>query len=453
MQVKGKKVLVVGLARSGLAAANFLLGCGAQVTITDRKRREQLKDSMAQLEQPVQFSLGGHRLEDFLQADFIVLSPGVPSDLPELLDASRRGVPIYSEIELAYRFLKGRVIGVTGSNGKTTTTTLIGKLLATAGLECVVAGNIGTPLIQCLGPPATAASSSTTYVVELSSFQLENIEKFKCDVALMLNVSPGHQDRYPDFKDYLKAKERIFLNQSEEHCAVLNADDPHTLKMAADRRASAFLFSRKQTLEQGVFLDQQRIQIAWKGERHDLMPVGAVRLRGGHNLENILAATAAGFLSGVDQEAMAETFSTFEGVEHRLERVRAVGGITFYNDSKATNAESTLQALKAFDEALIVIMGGLDKGSDFSILVPLMKEKVKQLILLGVAGDMIEGILGKSVSTIRAQDLPQAVELAHQEAAPGDVIVLSPGCASFDMFEDFEHRGQVFKEAVTALCP
>ncbi len=221
--------------------------------------------------------------------------------------------------------------------------------------------------------------------------------------------------------------------------------------MAADRRAAAFLYSRKQTLEQGVFLAQQRIQIAWKGERHDVMPVGAVRLRGDHNLENVLAATAAGFLSGVDQKAMAETFSTFEGVEHRLERVRGVGGVTFYNDSKATNAESTLQALKAFDEALIMIMGGLDKGSDFSILVPLMKEKVKQLIVLGAAGDTIEGILGKSVSTIRVQDLPQAVEVAYQKAVPGDVIVLSPGCTSFDMFEDFEHRGQVFKEAVKAL--
>ena len=449
MQVDEKNVLVVGLARSGLSAANFLLRRGARVTITDCKTREELEDSIAQLAKPVQLSLGTHRLEDFLQSDFIVLSPGVPSDLPELLEASKRRIPIYSEVELAYRFLKGRVIGVTGSNGKTTTTTLIGKIFEAAGLDRVVAGNIGSPLIQCL--ESRAQSASTTYVVELSSFQLENIEQFRCDVALMLNISPDHQDRYPKFNDYLEAKEQIFLNQSGEHYAVLNADDPHTLKMAAERRATAVLFSRKQALEQGVSLDQQRIQFVWKGEKHDLMPVEEVRLRGNHNLENVLAAAAAGFLSGVDQQAMAETFSTFEGVEHRLEPVRDLGGVTFYNDSKATNVESTLQALKAFGEPLIVIMGGLDKGADFSALVPLMNEKVKRLILLGAAGDRIESAVGKGVLTIRARDMQQAVELAYVDAVSGDVVMLSPGCASLDMFEDFEHRGQVFKEAVNAL--
>jgi UDP-N-acetylmuramoylalanine--D-glutamate ligase len=453
MQVEEKNILVVGFARSGLSAANFLLRRGARVTITDRKTREELEGSIAQLVKPAQLSLGAHRLEDFLQSDFIVLSPGVPSDLPELLEASRRGISIYSEVELAYRFLKGRVIGVTGSNGKTTTTTLIGKLFETAGLDCVVAGNIGAPLIQCVETPDPSVSPSTTYVVELSSFQLENIEQFRCDVALMLNISPDHQDRYPEFNDYLEAKEQIFLNQSEENYAVLNADDPPTLKMAAGLRAAAVLYSRSQALEQGVFLDEQRIKIAWKGEKHDLMSVGEVRLRGGHNLENVLAATAAGFLSGLDQEAMAETFRTFEGVEHRLEPVRDLGEVTFYNDSKATNVESTLQALKAFEEPLIVIMGGLDKGANFSALVPLMSEKVKRLIVLGAAGDRIEGALGESVSTIRARDLQQAVEWAFDDAISGDVVVLSPGCASFDMFEDFEHRGRVFKEAVNALCP
>jgi len=451
MQVEGKKVLVVGFARSGLSAANFLLRRGAQVTITDLKTAEELEDSIAQLAKPAQFSWGTHHREDFLQSDFIILSPGVPSDLPELLEASDQSIPIYSEVELAYRFLEGRLIGVTGSNGKTTTTTLIGKLFETAGLDFVVAGNIGSPLIQSLEIPTGSASTSTTYVVELSSFQLENIEQFRCDIALMLNISPDHQDRYPEFNDYLRAKEQIFLNQLPEHYAVLNADDPDTLKMAAERRATAVLYSRKRALEQGVFLHDQRIQIAWKGERHDLMPVDEVRLRGGHNLENVLAATAAGFLSGIDPEAMMETFSTFEGVEHRLELVRDLGGVTFYNDSKATNVESTVQALKAFSEPLIVIMGGLDKGADFSALAPLMKEKVKRLIVLGAASDRIEGVLGHSVSTLRAENMRQAVGLAYDHALSGDVVVLSPGCTSFDMFEDFEHRGQVFKEAVRAL--
>ena len=451
MRVEGQNVLVVGFARSGLSVANFLLGRGAQVTITDRKGQEQLEDSIAQLNRPARLSLGTHRLEDFLQSDFIVLSPGVPSDLPELAEASERGIPIYSEVELAYRFLRGRLIGVTGSNGKTTTVTLIGKLFKAAGLNCVVAGNIGSPLIGCLETPVGASSPSTTYVVELSSFQLENIEQFTCDIALMLNISPDHQDRYPDFHDYLKAKERIFLNQSPEHHAVLNADDPHTLKIAAERRAAALLFSRGQALEEGVFLHEERIQIAWKGEKHDLMTAAEVRLRGDHNLENVLAATAAGFLSGLDPEAMAETFRTFRGVEHRLEPVRELEGIAFYNDSKATNVESTLQALRAFSEPLIVIMGGLDKGADFSTLAPLMNEKVKQLIVLGVAGDKIEAALGGGVPTIRVSDLPQAVELAYTHALSGDVVVLSPGCTSLDMFEDFEHRGRVFKEAVNAL--
>jgi UDP-N-acetylmuramoylalanine--D-glutamate ligase len=451
MQIEGKKVLVVGLARSGFSAANFLLRRGAQVTITDLKTAEELEDSIAQLAKPAQLSLGTHRREDFLQSDLIVLSPGVPSNLPELLDASEQDIPIYSEVELAYRFLKGRLIGITGSNGKTTTTTLIGKLLEAAGLDVVVAGNIGSPLIQSLEAPVGSDSPSRTYVVELSSFQLENLERFRCDIALMLNISPDHQDRYPDFNDYLRAKEQIFLNQSPEHYAILNADDPYTLKMAAERRATALLFSRIQPLGQGVFLRDQQIRIAWKGERHDLMPVSEVRLRGHHNLENVLAATAAGVLSGVDPEAMRETFRTFEGVEHRLELVRDFGGVTFFNDSKATNVESTLQALKAFGEPLVVIMGGLDKGADFSPLAPLMQEKVKQLIVMGSASDRIQDMLGNSVSTIRARDMHQAVGLACDNALSGEVVVLSPGCASFDMFEDFEHRGQVFKEAVNAL--
>ena len=442
---------MVGFARSGLSAANFLLRRGAQVTITDRKTPQELEDAIAQLVKPAQLSLGTHRREDFLRSDFIILSPGVPSDLQELLDAKKRNIPVYSEVELAYRFLKGRLIGVTGSNGKTTTVTLIGQLLETAGLDRVVAGNIGSPLIQSLEHPAGVGSSSTTYVVELSSFQLENIEQLRCDIAMILNVSPDHQDRYRDFNDYLRAKQQIFRNQSGENHAVLNADDPHTLKMAADRRAMAVLYSRTQALEQGVFLDDQRIQIAWKGEKIDFMAAGEVRLRGSHNLENVLAATAAGFLCGVDQEAMRETFRNFAGVEHRLELVRDLGGVAFYNDSKATNVQSTLQALRAFSEPLVLIMGGLDKGSDFSALTSLMNEKVKRLILLGAAGDRIEAALGEGVPTIRAREMRQAVQLAHDHAVSGDVVVLSPGCASFDMFEDFEHRGRVFKEAVDAL--
>jgi UDP-N-acetylmuramoylalanine--D-glutamate ligase len=393
--------------------------------------------------------LGGHQIEDFLDADFIVLSPGVPSNLPELLKASERNIPIYSEVELAYRFLEGRIIGVTGSNGKTTTATLIGELFKKAGRECVVAGNIGSPLIQWT--EASSVLTETTFVVELSSFQLENSEKFKCDIALILNVSPDHQDRYDRFEDYVQAKEQIFLNQGDEDYAVINADNPFTVKMASRRPARVLLYSRKQDLKEGVFVRNGSIQVIWGGQEQCLMPVDEIRLRGKHNLENMLAATAAGYLSGLEPEVMVETFRSFTGVEHRLEWVRELSGVTFYNDSKATNMDSAARALQAFTEPLIVIMGGKDKGADFGVLQPLVSDKVKLLVLLGAAADKISHILGDHVATVRAQDLEHAVELAYENAHPGDVVLLAPGCTSFDMFDDFEHRGRVFKERVNVL--
>ncbi|TDI15921.1 MAG: UDP-N-acetylmuramoyl-L-alanine--D-glutamate ligase [Acidobacteria bacterium] len=449
MRVKDKKILVVGFARSGLSATNFLLERGGRVTITDTKTEEQLKDDISQLMMPPTLSLGGHRIKDFLDADFIVLSPGVPSNLPELLKASERNIPIYSEVELAYRFLKGRIIGVTGSNGKTTTATLIGELFKRARRDCVVAGNIGSPLIQWI--ETSAASTQPTFVVELSSFQLENIQEFKCDIALILNVSPDHQDRYDQFEDYLQAKEQIFLNQTDEDYAVINADNPFTVKMASRRPARVLLYSRMQNLKEGVFVRDGSIQVIWGGQEDSLIPVDEIRLRGKHNLENLLAATAAGYLSGLDREVMIETFRSFAGVEHRLEWVRELSGVTFYNDSKATNMDSAAQALQAFTEPLIVIMGGKDKGADFGVLRPWVSDRVRLLILLGTAADKISDSLGAHVATVRAQDMEQAVELAFEKASSGDVVLLSPGCASFDMFDDFEHRGRVFKESVNAL--
>ena len=451
MNVEDKKILVVGLARSGLSAANFLLKRGARVTITDTKSKEDLKEWIAQLSRPTTLSLGAHKREDFLGVDFIVLSPGVPSNLPELLTASERKIPIYSEIELAYRFLDGKVIGISGSNGKTTTTTLIGELFKSSGHDFVVAGNIGPPLIQWVETAPRSSSPQRTFVVELSSFQLESIEKFKCDIALLLNVSPDHQDRYEKFDDYLHAKEQIFLNQTSEDFAVLNADNPFTLKMASHRTAPVVLYSRKQDLKEGVFVHNGSIQVNWGGQKQRLMPISEIRLKGKHNLENMLAATAAGFLSGVDREVMIETFRTFAGLEHRLELVRELQGVAFYNDSKATNMDSASQALQAFTEPLLVIMGGKDKGADFGVLRPWVAEKVKLLILLGAASDKISQSLGSTVATRRAKDMKQAVELAYENALPGDTVLLAPGCTSFDMFDDFEHRGRVFKEIVNQL--
>lgn len=453
MEIEGKNILVVGLARSGLAATNFLLAHGAQVTITDIRSRKELKATISQIKKPVCYSLGGHHLKDFLNADMIVLSPGVTTQLPELREAAQQKIPIYSEVELAYRFLRGQIIGVTGSNGKTTTTALIGELLRRGKHPCVVAGNIGSPLIDSIELPTTSDSFSKTFVVELSSFQLETIEKFRCHIALLLNITPDHQDRYPKFEDYIDAKERIFLQQTSEDFAILNADDPHTLKIQNKLQSSVLLFSRKQLLEKGVFVNNGIIQANWNGCQLELASIKEIRLRGNHNLENVLAASAVGLLLGITPQTMVQTFKNFSGVEHRLELVGEWNDVSFYNDSKATNIDSTSQALKALDNPLLLIMGGQDKGGDFKKLRPLMSNKVKLLILVGQSSDQIANQLQDTVEIARAKSMQDAVKLAQECSHPGDVVLLSPGCASFDMFDNFEHRGQIFKEAFQKLGP
>ena len=451
MRVKDKNILVVGFARSGLAAANFLLKRGARVAITDIRSEDALKGQISRLVGPVQLALGGHRLEDFLNTDLIVLSPGVAPSRPELQTASQHNIPIFSEVELAYRFLDDPIIGVTGSNGKTTTTTLIGELLKNSGRQSVVAGNIGSPLVQWAETQPDGSKGPTILVVELSSFQLETIDKFRCHIAVLLNLTPDHQDRYREFENYIRAKERIFLNQTSEDHAVLNADNPHTLEMAERGQSSVLLFSRKRPLEKGVFVQAGVIRIRCEAQNYNLMPVQNIRLRGNHNLENVLAATGVGVLAGLDPQTMARTFENFGGVKHRLELVAELNSVSFYNDSKATNIDSTSRALEAFSEPLVVIMGGLDKGANFGTLRPLMAGKVKLLILLGLASEKIFKALSGTVETIAVSDMMKAVEQAYQAAVPGDTVLLSPGCASFDMFKDFEHRGRVFKRAVHAL--
>ncbi len=447
MKVEGKNVLVVGLARSGLASANFLAGRGAEVTVTDIKDAASLGTFVSQLAPGVKQALGGHRLEDFLRPDFIVLSPGVPLRIDELQAAARAGVPIYSEIELAFRFLQGRLVGVTGSNGKTTTTTLIGQCFKSAGKDYAVAGNIGTPLISL----ASESSPSRTLVVELSSFQLETVDRLKCDISVLLNVTPDHLDRYPDFAAYAQAKERIFRNQTRNDFAVLNADDPHCARLTGGLTGRPMLFSRRRRLAEGVFVEDETIRICWEGRSIDLMPVREIRLRGNHNLEYVLAATAVAYLAGLDPEAVAEAVRSFPGVEHRLEPVRRLNSVDYYNDSKATNVDAATQALRAFDQPLIVIMGGLDKNGDFGALADLVRESVKRLILIGAATEKIDAALGDLVPVFKASSMEDAVSFARREAREGDVVLLAPACASFDMFDNYEHRGRVFKSLVNAL--
>lgn len=468
-EIQGWKVLVVGLARSGLAAANFLLDQGCRVTVTDLKSREALAEPLSRLRGPVELTLGEHRDEDFLGAQLIVLSPGVPSGIGPLRRAAQQGVPVWSEVELAYRFLNGPIVGVTGSNGKTTTTALLGELFKDAGRPCAVAGNIGSPLISLAspeeeddplpgasakaGPPGqTSSREDRTFIVELSSFQLENIHRFRCRIAALLNVTPDHLDRYDSFESYRDAKKRIFLNQTEDDCAVLNADDP-VVSGLTGLHARPLWFSRRRALRQGVFVDGGSVRIVWEGESRALMPAAEVRLPGAHNLENVLAAAAVGVAARLEPQSMARTFRRFEGVEHRLEFVRSLQGVDYYNDSKATNVESACRAVESFNRPLILILGGLGKGADFSALRPLAAEKAKRLIVLGAAASQIVNALSGSAPLHLADDFQDAVRQAHEEARQGDVVLLSPACASFDMFDNFEHRGRVFKELVRELTP
>ncbi len=447
-ELRGKKVLVAGLARSGLAAANFLLRRGARVTVTDVKPEAQLSEVLERLEAGASLALGGHRREDFLDSDLIVLSPGVPSALEELREAAGRGIPVWSEVELAYRFLEGRFLGITGSNGKTTTTALTGRIFEDAGVAAAVAGNIGVPLIQWADEPAPPG----VFVVELSSFQLENVHRFRCHAAAFLNATPDHLDRYPGFEDYVAAKKRIFRNQTSDDFAVVNQDDPVAsgVRGLGGRRVP---FSRKAVLDEGVFVRDGEIHFRLAGRSGVVMAVEQIRLRGAHNLENVLAAVAIGLVCGLEPASMARSLAAFPGVEHRLEFVRNLEGIDFYNDSKATNVDSAAKAIESFQQPLLLILGGLDKGGEFAALRPLVQARAKRVFVIGKAASKIAAALTGAAPLEMADGLEEAVRGAYREAGAGDVVLLAPACASFDAFENYEHRGRVFKQLVGQLRP
>lgn len=448
MDLKDKKVLVVGLGKSGVSVTRFLVSKGARVTVTDLADADRLAPSIRRLEVPVELRLGEHREADFLSADCIVVSPGVPATLPLLASARRRGVEVIGEIELAFRFLDSSIIGVTGSNGKTTTTTLIGEILEHAGQSCFVAGNIGRPLTDAL---LDEGARAPLLVVELSSFQLEAIESFRCHIAVFLNLTPDHLDRHADTEEYFTAKKRIFLNQETDDWAVLNQDDPvlRHLEVRADR----FPFSLEGALTIGTFLKDGQLWISSPERKTRFMQASEVRLRGRHNLSNVLAASSAAFLAGVRPSVIAEAVRNFRGVEHRLELVRRLDDVDYYNDSKATNVDSAVKAIEAFDSPLVLVMGGLDKGGDFAGLRQLIAGRVRRLILIGKAAGKIQDQLGEIAPVSRADTLEEAVGEARVHAQPGDVVLLAPGCASFDMFKNYEERGRVFKEAVLELPP
>jgi UDP-N-acetylmuramoylalanine--D-glutamate ligase len=449
MDLEGKKIVVVGLARSGMALARFLAKRGAQVTATDIKSETELGGAVIAplCALGVRLELGGHSSRTLLASDFILLSPGVPLSIEPLQRARAAGIPILSEVELASRFLKGRIVGVTGSNGKTTVTTLIGELLSRAGFFTQVGGNIGTPLTSLVD---NSREDGFT-VVELSSFQLEAIETFRSHIAVMTNISPDHLDRHGSLGEYVQAKRRIFLNQQENDWAVLNADDPIVIEMMYATAARPMLFSRRRDLDEGVFLMDQRIVYRMSDQEQELITLAEIPLRGWHNVENVMTAMAAGLVAGASVEAMREAVRTFPGVEHRLEWVAEINGVDYYNDSKATNVDSAVKALEAFAARVIVIFGGRDKGGNFEPLRRLVAERVKHVILLGEASDKIARTINSAAPMTRCQTMEEAVRRAYDIADAGDTVLLAPACASFDLFENYEHRGRVFKDEVRKL--
>jgi UDP-N-acetylmuramoylalanine--D-glutamate ligase len=453
MSYCGKSVLVAGAGRSGVASARFLLSCGARVILTDIKSREALESDIAPLLDIAAHSgelvleLGGHRNRSFEKCDLVVVSPGIPLTLPAFEISRRSGIPIIAEIELAYRHLKGKIIGITGSNGKTTTTTLVSELLAGAGLKAHAAGNIGAPLIRFV----TDSSPDDIYAVELSSFQLEGIREFRPFIGSILNLTPDHMDRYSGFEDYVAAKRRIFMNQATTDFAVLNADDAGTASMRTDVRARPVLFSRLKAVGHGAFVRNGRVIFRDEKGEKDLFAADAVALKGAHNMENVLAACAMALLAGAPPESLEQSIRKFKGVEHRIEWVAELDGVQYFNDSKATNVDATLKSLEAFPGNILLIAGGRDKAGDFSILRSLVRKRVKHLVVLGEAAGKIRSALCDVTDISEARSMEEAVSICKRQAQPGDVVLLAPACASFDMFRDYEHRGRVFKEAVLRL--
>ena len=449
MDVRGKRVMVVGFARSGRATADVLRRRGAQVTVTDsRPATEFSADIAGLLAQKIGLELGIHREESFSRQDLIVVSPGVPWSLPELEAARRRGIPVVPEVEAASWFLEGTLIGITGTNGKTTTTALLGKILEASGFPTFVGGNIGVPLISAVDQ----VTPESLIVAELSSFQLEAIQDLHPHVAVMLNLTPNHLDRHASFADYASAKAQIFRNQTQDDYAVLNADDENVMLMAPAIAGQKIFFSRRRSISDGVLASNHEVIYRTGNLERVLFVTEDVSLRGEFNLENALAATAAACVLGADFESIRSAVKEFRGVEHRLEYVRRIQGVAFYNDSKATSVDATTKALSAFDQPVHLILGGKDKGAPYAPLRPLIEGRVRALYLIGAAADRIAEELAGSAKIVRSGDLETAVRQAFTAAFSGEVVLLSPACASYDQFHDFEERGRVFKDMVARLA-
>lgn len=448
MELRGKRVLVVGLGKSGVASALFLKSQGAQVTVSDSKTKEQLgKEIPLLLDHGIAVETGAHGERTFRGQDLIVVSPGVPVDAPPLVQARALGEQVIGEIELAAQFLPKNIVAITGSNGKTTTTTLIGEIIAASGTPTLVGGNIGTPAVSLI----EQAKPQTAIVLEVSSFQLETIQTFRPKVAVILNITPDHLDRHRTFEAYTNAKARIFENQKSDDFTILNADDETCVALATRTKAQVFWFSRKKIVGRGAYVQADAIIFRdAKGDR-TVMSLSDISLKGNHNVENVLAAVCAGILSGADAATVRAAVKNFKAVEHRLEYVASIRGVDYYNDSKATNVDATIKAIESFPGNIHLILGGKDKGSDYTVLNDLLRKRVKRVYTIGAAAEKIESHIRGTVEVLYAGTLEAAVRKASEAAKPGDVVLLAPACASFDQFQNYEHRGRTFKEVVKSL--
>ena len=441
------KVLVVGLAKTGLATATFLKTQGSVLSTTEERSKEEMKGALQELEgMDITMEWGGHGKETFLRQDLIVVSPGVDLAIEPIQEAMKKGVRVISEIELAYGFIDAPIVAVTGTNGKTTTTLLIGEMLKESGKRVGVGGNVGEPLILF----ADGKNQWEVVVAEISSFQLEAIGTFRPRVSVLLNVTEDHLDRYARYEDYIRAKARIFENMTSEDVAILNRDDPVVMGLADRVSARKIFFSLMEPLKEGAFSNGKNIKLRLAGGEEDYS-LASASLKGVHNVENMMAAITAARLSGGSKKAVETVLNRFEGLEHRVEFVREIDGVRYYNDSKGTNVGSVVKSLQGFSVPVILIAGGKDKNGDLTPLKDWVRQRVKRLILIGEAKERMARELGGLTDTIFAPTLEEAVLLAQRSAKRGEVVLLSPACSSFDMFKDYKERGRIFKEAVQRI--
>ena len=452
MNLKNKKVLVVGLATTGIPLVEVLKKLGAKVIITDTKPKEALKATTDELQMPSQDLILGCQLKSLRDAgnpQLVVLSPGVPMEIPLVREAYRLGIEVIGEIELAFRLMKGRLIAITGTNGKTTTTALTGEIFKNQTHRTHVVGNIGVPMIS----KVIDSSEEDFFITEVSSFQLESVKNFKPDVAAFLNITPDHLNRHKTMENYIRCKMKVFVNQGLKEFAVINYDDSLLKELTVNLSAKKIYFSRLQTLEEGVFIKEEKIMVRWKDEEVEIVPKKELKILGEHNVENALAATAIAWCMGVDIKNIQKGLKDFQGVEHRMEICGKVQGITFINDSKGTNPEASIKAIEAIENPITLLAGGMDKGSNFDELIDRFPGRVKLLVMYGETAPIIEQTAHRKgfFNTAIQKDLEDAVKYAFNHAQEGDVILLSPACASWDMYSNFEERGEHFKQLVQKL--